>query len=276
MRYAKKTLARLDALCAAACNNEAPRRHLGASTLGQPCHRRIWYGWRWAARETVGGSVARLFARGHREEAVFERYLTMLGAQVWTVDPDTGSQFRIAFADGHGGGSCDMVALGGCDEIPADEPYLVECKTHNTGSFEKLCDDGVMGSKYEHAVQAQVYMAGLGLSWCLYMAVNKNNDDLHLEVLQYDEDMAYKYIRTAELIVESPVPPHRIADKISNYACRYCPAKEVCHADVAPLRNCRTCKFAAPKEGGDWACARGMKQIGTSPEVGCSQYRRAF
>lgn len=275
MRYAKKTLERLNRLHADRCNKEPHRSHLGASTLGTSCDRRVWYGWRWAAREVVSGQIARLFGRGHFEEPRFLEYLRDLGAEVWDVNPDTGRQFQITFAGPHGGGSTDAVARGGISELPDNDPYLVECKTHNNKSFEALVDQGVMGSKFEHFIQAQLYMHGLGLKWCLYMAVNKDNDELHLEVIQYDEDFARKQVERAEGIVAMTNPPAKINDKPSWFACRYCPAKDVCHNDKPPERNCRTCREARATDAG-WVCAAKQKAIDTDPHKGCARYKRAF
>src|SRR5574337_815622 len=90
-----------------------PRRgHLGASVIGKPCERQLWYAFRWAYQEQFEGRMLRLFQRGHREEDWFAADLRSTGAQVHSVDPRTGQQFRFSAVGGHVGGSMDGCALG--------------------------------------------------------------------------------------------------------------------------------------------------------------------
>ena len=43
---------------------EKPRGYLGASSIGDPCHRRLWYGFRFATPESFEGRILRLFPNG--------------------------------------------------------------------------------------------------------------------------------------------------------------------------------------------------------------------
>ena len=47
------------------------RNYLGASIIGDPCHRKLFYSFRWVSPpERFDGRMVRLFETGHREEAL--------------------------------------------------------------------------------------------------------------------------------------------------------------------------------------------------------------
>jgi len=253
---AAKTLAAINAWQEATQEREH-RSHLRASVLGGKCQRKIWYGFRWAALEQFRGQMLRLFDRGHKEEPRFMSYLAGIGCQLWETDPATGEQWRIKFAMGHGGGSADGIGIG-LPELPEGTPFLTECKTHNEASFTALEKEGLCQSKPEHFAQTQIYTVKLGLPAALYMAVNKNTDDLHLEIIWPNPGFVETLIDRADNIVQSDMPPRRISDNPGYYLCKSfkCKFYDICFNKVAPLKNCRTCRFSKPVDGGVWICTR--------------------
>ncbi len=58
------------------------RNHLGASELGEPCWRKLWYGFRWTKQEWFDGRMMRLFNVGHSAEPRFVTYLKGIGFDV--------------------------------------------------------------------------------------------------------------------------------------------------------------------------------------------------
>ena len=96
------------------------RAHLGASMIGRPCLRQLWYNFRWWTAPNFPGRVLRLFERGHREEPWLADDMRAAGLTVETEDPETGDQFRCSWAGGHFGGSGDGKVLG----VP-ESPYKV-------------------------------------------------------------------------------------------------------------------------------------------------------
>lgn len=280
MSVAKETLAKIDAAIEAAQEN-GHRNHLGASVLGSDCTREIWYKWRWALREMFTGQQLRLFARGHLEEPRFISYLRQIGCEIWPHDVNAPlkdgqpQQWRVSFHDGHGGGSPDGVGRGGLPELAPNIPFLVSCKTHGDKSFNLLTDRGVMGSKFEHFVQEQIYMHFMGIKVSLYMAVNKNTDHLHLELLNYMPDVANNAINRAGNVIYANEPPKRIAESPGAYACKFCHFNRLCHfGDVTPDRNCRTCRFARPGAAGMWVCGlRNVLLDSDAQRAGCGSYQ---
>ena len=147
------------------------RGHLGASQIGAPCERALWYQFRWALKVRHAGRLLRLFETGNLAEPRFVAELRAVGVEVHEINPDTGAQFSVSAVRGHFGGSMDGVALG-LLEAPKTW-HVLEFKTHSAKSFAALKKDGVEKSKPEHAAQMQVYMHLAGLERAFYLAVNK-------------------------------------------------------------------------------------------------------
>lgn len=250
--------------------NDSPfRSHMGASGIGKECPRAVWYSFRWATKPNFEGRMLRLFNRGHIEEARFIAMLLMIGCQVFQQDAN-GKQFRISDAGGHFGGSGDGVVVG-LPDLPPGMPALAEFKTHNAKSFAKLAEQGVRISKPEHYVQMNVYMRKMGLNVGLYLAVNKDDDTLHGEIVHLDPELADRYIDRGVQLVFMPTAPKRVNDSPSWFACKFCDHRAVCHMGATPEKNCRTCEHSVPREDGTWWCEsedRRMTMLfGPKPDV---------
>lgn len=285
MLLASKTLAAIDKHLEDS-QESSHRAHLGASIIGRKCGRELWYKFRWALGEKHGGQLLRLFNTGFVYEPRFMAWLEAAGATVWPHNPRAPlkdgkpQQWRTKpMHDGHFGGSADGVGINLPDLGPG-VPFTISCKTHNEKSFEKLREMGVMGSKFEHFVQEQVYLHDFRqdwpeLEWCLYMAADKNTDRLHLELLHYDEDVAKKAIQRGADVIYSNEPLERIADSPGAFGCKFCHFNRMCHfGDVKPDRNCRTCKFSRPAADAKWACGlRSIELDETAQREGCGSYQ---
>ena len=233
-----------------------PRPHLGMSQIGRPCERELWYAFRWTMPKVWGARMLRLFARGQREEAVFVQLLRDAGVTVHEVDETTGKQFRFALVGGHFGGSMDGTAIG-VPEAPKAW-HVLEFKTHNDKSFTLLKRDGVKIAKPEHFTQMQCYMSASGIERALYLAVNKDTDELYAERVPYESDAFNAALKRAERVIGSSVPPAGVSQDASWYQCKFCDMTELCHKRALPQINCRTCAHATPlMDGlGGWECAR--------------------
>lgn len=252
--------------------NEGHRGHMGASLIGQECARSIWYNFRWATRSNFEGRMIRLFNRGHLEEARFIALLLMIGCQVYQQD-ENGHQFRISDAEGHFGGSGDGVVVGLPDLFPG-QAALCEFKTHSEKSFKELELKGVRDAKWEHYVQMNVYMRKMGLPIALYMAVNKNNDAIHAELVTLNVEVADEYIERARKIVWLSEPPKKISETPGYFKCRFCNHRQVCHLKAAADVNCRTCVYSKPIPGGQWVCNHSNQIIEKDLQLkGCEIYR---
>jgi hypothetical protein len=228
------------------------RPHMGASLIGHQCERSVWLTWRWVMKPEFTGRMLRLFKRGQREEAEFIEELRGIGATVWDKDPESGDQWRVSACNGHFGGSLDGVAKG-LPEAPKSVAVL-EFKTHSGKSFADLAKHKVQASKPQHYDQMQVYMGKMEIDRALYMAVNKDTDDLHTEWVHFDADRFAVLMDKAERLIEMTTPPERISADPAYYVCKMCNFWKHCHGGVAAEANCRTCCYASPVENAAWSC----------------------
>lgn len=164
------------------------------------------------------------------------------------------NQFRVKAVRGHYGGSLD-----GINKPPAryriGEPMLCEFKTSGTGaSFTKLKEQGVALAKPRHFAQMSTYGKFYGFRFALYMCINKNDDDLHIEIVELDWRLAEDLVRKAEDIITARVPPAKLAENEAFFECKYCAFVGICHRGEAPERSCRSCQHSEAIEGGEWYC----------------------
>ncbi|HEV2608501.1 MAG TPA: hypothetical protein VGT79_11030, partial [Xanthomonadaceae bacterium] len=140
--------------------------------------------------------------------------------------------------------------------------HVAEFKTHNAKSFALLQKDGVAKAKPEHYAQMTIYMKWSQLDRALYLAVNKDTDELYAERIHYDEAEAERLEAKAERVIFAPEPPQGISNDPAFYKCKFCPASAVCHTTSLPAVSCRTCLHATPEKDGDgrWSCAKGFVQ----------------
>lgn len=249
------------------------RKHLGASVVGRECAREVWYIFRWARLVRNEARIVRLFDRGQLTEPRFAAWLMAGGIHVRTVDPATGRQFRVTAHDGHFGGSLDAI-LYGVPDIPASVWADGEFKTHNDKSFKNLIKSGVAGAKWEHYVQMQIYMHLAGLLFALYLAINKNDDDIYTEVVTYNPEIAREYVGRAGRIITAQLPPQRLSENPAWFKCKMCNYLTVCHYGEIMHQNCRTCVSSRPAPNGKWVCtAHGNYELNYEQQLhGCGDY----
>lgn len=255
-------------------DDDQHRTHLGASYVGEECARKIYYSWRWFTIKKFEGRIIRLFNRGHMEEARMIACLLTIGVEVTQQDAE-GRQFTISHAGGHVGGSGDGVGKG-IPDLEPDQYALLEFKTHGEKSFDQLAENGVRVSKLEHYAQMQVYMRKMELAVGLYLAVNKNTDELYGEIITLNSEFADQYLDRGQMIVSMPQPPSRISESPGFWKCRFCDHRPVCHnlQGGVPEFNCRTCIHSIPLPSGEWQCSMDGTLLSKEAQIkGCPVYK---
>lgn len=269
-QYTSPTVVALDD---AAADAQSPRdgQRIGPSAIGHPCERNVWLSFRWASEpERFDGRMLRLFGTGHLYEDRLVEALTQAGMTVRAVGED-GRQIPIEYADGHGYGKLDGEVLG----VP-DAPttwHVLEIKTHNQTSFNRLKKVGVAEHKPEHVAQMQLYMHGRGRTRALYLAVCKNDDELYAERIEYDPVAATQLVAKAERVRGNAFAPQKINDT-DTYPCTFCRHKALCHEGAWGRRNCRTCIHSTAAGGGRWKCERHDIILSVGDQAaGCGNHR---
>jgi hypothetical protein len=245
------------------------RPHLGASQIGNPCERALWYQFHWAAHATFDGRILRLFDTGNREEVRLIEDLRRVGVTVWEIDESTGRQWRFDLFGGHFGLSLDGV----CDGTP-DQPdtMTLEFKTMNDKTFKVMVLNGLEKAKPVYWSQVQIGMHMSGIGHCLFMAVNKNTDDIYAEIVKPDGS-ALGLINKAERIVFSAKPLVKLGESEDWFECKFCDFAAICHRDELPETNCRTCAHSTAEPDGTWSCAaRGIRLDIATQQIGCDRH----
>ncbi len=224
---------------------EPTRGYLGASSIGHHCERYLWYRFRYCCKPEFSGRMRRLFVTGDLEESRFRDDLIDIGCTVYTLG-DSGDQYEVSALGGHFSGHMDGCALG-IPEAPKTW-HVLEFKTHNAKSFTKLKKEGVEKSKPQHYAQCQIYMHLTGMTRCLYLAKNKDTDELYSERSEYDKVLSESYIARARGIITNATPPSGISERSDYYQCKRCDARAICfgiqeegkyQALLVPAISCR-------------------------------------
>lgn len=252
---------------------DARRTHLGASEIGEECLCRLWYGFRWIVEKSFEPRMLRLFDRGKKEEHSYVQHLRNVGFEVREVNPETGKQYLFSDFDGHYGGSSDGLAMHHT-RLP-DCLLVSEFKTHNSKSFSHLVKNGVKISKPKHFAQMSNYGKRFGAYYGVYLAGNKDDDDLHLEIIQLDWSLADAMTEKAKYIIsENRRPPKINGASPAFWHCKMCEGQAVCFQRKPADKNCRSCLHARPAPNAEWGCVRwnGIIPKDVIPK-GCPEYR---
>ncbi len=244
---------------------------IGAGIIGHECDRYLWYVFRQCCKPEFEGRMYRLFETGDLEEARFVKDLRTIGCTVHDVDPQRASertqQYKITALGGHVKGYLDSVIYG-LPEAPKTW-HIGEFKTHNAKSFRKLIKEGVEKSKPLHFCQMQIGMHLTGMKRALYLARNKDTDELYSERVKYHEECAKALVERARRIITATAPPDRCANRRDHFKCKWCDANKICWGSTesgpalpVPVLSCRQCCHATPVIEGfhgknaQWTCAR--------------------
>lgn len=240
------------------------RPYLGMSMLGHPCERYLWYAFRWCFQEYFTPRQIRLFGRGHREEPVLIEALNKLGIRFYGEQDEVTSAF--GHVKGHRDGACINVP-----EAPKTE-HLAEFKTMADKYFKDLKKNGVKVGFPKYFAQMQVYMKHYKMTRALFVAVNKNTDEVHTERVRYDHEYANNLDKKAEEIILAEEPPER---KFSDtwYECKWCAAQKICLGILPVEVNCRTCKSMDIYPAATWKCSLYDLELATAQQrKGCKKY----
>jgi hypothetical protein len=142
-------------------------------------------------------------------------------------------------------------------------------------NFNTLKKSGLQREKPVHWAQMCTYGFKMSIEYGIYCVVDKNTDELYIELVKLDWGFGKTMIDKAMAIITAPVeqPPAKISMSASNFACKWCNFKDICHNGEAVEINCRSCVNAMPLADGKWGC----KLYGEIPtEVipkGCPQHK---
>jgi len=248
---------------------------LGASAVGKPCDRYLWYSFRKLYFKKFSGRMLRLFKTGHLEEPRFIEELEAIGCTVCNVDEQTKKQYEFTALGGHFVFYPDGIVLG-VPEAPktwhiAEFKTMGGTETQNSKDFEKVIKEGVQKAKPEHYAQMQAGMGLAGLTRALYLCKKKATDEIHGERIRYDASEFKRLMDRAERVIRAANPPDRCAKRPDDFRCKFCDAFQLCWgtgetAVPLPSKTCRSCCHATPEIDDDetwarWSCAKHQRDL---------------
>lgn len=246
------------------------RDHLGASILGEPCKRKVWFNFRGFNQSNIDARMIRLFNRGHLEEARFHAVLQASGIR--TFWEHNGRQY--GYRQGMFAGSIDGLALN-VPECP-NELVMLEFKTMNDSRFKQFlsrgldnfqgyynqclinmkCMNELAKEQLESVIQSDTIPAEVNHT--LFVAVNKNTDEIHAVLIQRDDDVAQRFIQTIAEILDNEIPAP-LHESPKYFDCKLCSFKKYCFEEAVFPQNCRLCQAHSYTDDSD-SCVFDFKE----------------
>lgn len=208
---------RIDLAIMDLASKKPSRTYLGASSIGEECDRKLWYSYH-QKKPINDPRVHRIMDVGHWVESYALAMLKAAGYEVFYEE--NGSQF--GFTDEEVAGNADGVIM------LNNVPHLLEIKSANDKRFQEMVRDGVERSNPIYFTQMQVYMKYLELDQALYFVVNKNNCDIHMEIVKYEKIKADYAINRGKEIVRSEKEPERKYQSKAFFKCKFCDYRQEC------------------------------------------------
>ena len=220
-------------------------RWLGASIIGHGCTRYIALSFRAAFDPNFSGRILRVFENGQRAE---DRIIADLEAARIVVHS------RQKMLDLEGGKGHVGVTLDGIAE-DAVESFVLELKTADAKSWRDISNNGVQKAKPQHYGQMQFGMLLTGIPAALYVAENKDTNELYLERVPFNQAKA-DALKTLALRIVADASGERCSERLDWWECKMCSAFSICKGTTFPRAHCLTCCHATATEGGAWTCAK--------------------
>ena len=211
---------------------QSKRRYLGASSLGDPCSRKLQY--RYMNQDVDEGKefsaqTLRIFGLGHVIEDMMIMYFRDAGFDLRTEKG--GEQFGFETANGEVKGHIDGVICGG--PLHMRYPMLWECKSASERKFNEFVRKGVAESNPVYAAQVALYQAYMNLTEnpALFTVVNKNNCEIYYELVPFDKVLAQKTsdkaVEILTAVKHNEILP-RVAANSDYFLCKRCEFRSSC------------------------------------------------
>jgi len=224
--------AHVDARFFAKRDAEPRRQYIGASGIGNECLRAVQLSYMGLPIDEgrISGKTLRIFDVGHRWEDILVAWLRDAGFKLDTIDPATNYQFGWKALNGKAKGHVDGILRGG--PVPMAYPALWEAKALNEKGWQDVKKRGLAISKPVYAAQIAINQAYMDMTApALFTALNKNTEELHHELVPFDQALAQRMsdrlLRVVEATEGQQLLPRGFSDP-QNYKCKWCDFAGTC------------------------------------------------
>jgi hypothetical protein len=122
-------------------------------------------------------------------------------------------------------------------------------------------------------------MGKSGMDRALYLAKDKDTDELYSERIEFDKVFFEQIEAKFDSIIFAAEPPAKISEDAKFYICNWCTHNAMCHGHRVPAVSCRTCVHSTPERlpetEGRWSCAKAGAESSIPVEhqrTGCGQH----
>ena len=257
-------------------NKKTWRNYLGASEIGSPCWRMLFFRFRQVSSDIMTIQSILSIEDGYRQEDIaIDRLRLVKGIELENKDKNK-EQFGFKLLGGHFCGHIDG-KIKGIFEAPETE-HILEIKSVNEKKFKQLRNlildvgekDALEKWDAVYYAQAIIYCHTFGLDRHITIVSSPGGRNYTSCRTNYNGKVALSILTKAESIITSDRPPVRISDNRSFYLCGWCRMKEICFDLLVPEVNCRTCAFSEPDITGSdavWHCHKKNIDFTGNPET---------
>lgn len=207
---------------------QTTRGYIGASVMGNDCDRYIWLNKRDDLEYTLDFKTLSIFRRGTDEEI----FLTESVKRLPDVEfIETQTKLQVPYLKGH---TDSLLKIDG-------ELYILEIKTMKQDIFNAHKKKGVKINNFGYWLQCQIYLyisikvLNQDVKGAILLASNKNTQELHQEIIQFDEKQTALFMGMAQRIFELDSMPEGLysggASPEPKSKCEYCFFKDFCYGD---------------------------------------------
>lgn len=170
------------------------------------CPRKIWYNMNGVKGKDLEPRVIRVFDNGDYLHDRLNKYFESMNVLVKKEIPVTDKVFK---------GHVDAVLL------IDNKLILVDYKSIGSYGF-KLMKTGEKVLDERYVAQGTVYMKLLGAKEMYFIFENKDNQDLHIEHLDYDAELFGELLYKAGSIAKAETAPDREESVVARWNGKYC------------------------------------------------------
>lgn len=213
------------------------RNYLGASLIGEPCARKIWYKFNGFPEEkSPWADIANCAAdSGHYAEEVTAKRLKAIPGLKLLTHKDDGKQYGFEAFGGKFKGHVDGLIIGLLQAPKADHIWEHKDKDHKKfadfqNKKQEYGDKNTLKNWDQvYYAQAQVNMHYFNINRH-YMTVSYAGGRRYESCrTDYNAEDAAMYVDRADKIISATAPPPRINENPDFFVCKFCPFKEDCH-----------------------------------------------
>lgn len=221
-------------------HNEEPRSYLGASQIGDECHRRIQYEVTQAPGLPFEPKLLRIFKRGHIFESYVEQLLKDAGFEL-TATGERQAGFNVA--NGQFRGHLDGILLGGPEIDGLKYPAVWENKVLGAKGWRAVQKGGLAKAYPKYADQIAIYQAYMDCTTpALFTALCADTMEFYFEIVPFDEARAQAASDRAVTIIRANAVGEllpRVGGDPDGFPCKWCKFRDHCWADgkLGPVRG---------------------------------------